>query len=469
MTTTLNDGFESGDDDEPFRPTSADGDSTSSAAAVETTGKRKKKVKAKATRSAVFAARLTQNRTGTPQVSVEHAPTLHHASKKHKPSKKAGLAMTRPNDSDDGGDELDPDAMLRYGGPALDNDVQESVERRSDQRNGLPNQIVKVGAPHRVTQKSQRVGGGKKWTPDDLPAGVATRFKSVFQAFIRAFTGTLEPWASPTVQEVQEAVNTIYGAGLYRVEEDNVWYVLTSYRLGDWRRNFFTRACDAMLAYIKYSNDRDEEIKQQKYHELLVDHPNLKYKDVTDDDDELFHMRTPKEIAEFVAAMLEMEDDGTYAFHWETYGEKKGLFMNYLILATFSYHLTILDAVPSQCQFGAHPYGAVLLAVQAVQRMLNCYKTGLFVVPNGKDPEQQFSADNYADKKVRREGRVVLDRRGTKYLHTIQAWSNAKWERFLAGAREYKVKAKGNRASSAASSEPEDIIDVDAELMILSD
>lgn len=85
--------------------------------------------------------------------------------------------------------------------------------------------MVKVVAnpPATMTQKQARGGRGSKWTLDHLPDGTKDRFKAVLVPSIRKFLGTLEPWELPTIEQLQELVDKVYGFGEYTVDPEYVW------------------------------------------------------------------------------------------------------------------------------------------------------------------------------------------------------------------------------------------------------
>jgi hypothetical protein len=89
---------------------------------------------------------------------------------------------------------------------------------------------------YKKTQKAAR-DGAAKWTEEHLPddpigqlskADVKLMFaQSVVPLVIRK-TGTLKPWAKPSVSDVQAIVDEAYGAGIFTVRADDVWMGLVS-------------------------------------------------------------------------------------------------------------------------------------------------------------------------------------------------------------------------------------------------
>ncbi|KAJ7035539.1 hypothetical protein C8F04DRAFT_1258750 [Mycena alexandri] len=64
-----------------------------------------------------------------------------------------------------------------------------------------------------------------------------------------------------------------------------------------------------------------------------------------------FNFKTPEGIKEFVEWAHQKHAAGSMAFHWRQWGdgiEKKGLFLSYLIVYTYAFHLTIIKSIPTQ-------------------------------------------------------------------------------------------------------------------------
>lgn len=76
-----------------------------------------------------------------------------------------------------------------------------------------------------MTQKDAR-GGDKKWQLKHLPAGTADIFTKDVVPHAREKAGTLNPWNTLSVRQIQDLVDEVYGNGQYVVTEDNVWFGL---------------------------------------------------------------------------------------------------------------------------------------------------------------------------------------------------------------------------------------------------
>lgn len=77
--------------------------------------------------------------------------------------------------------------------------------------------------------KTQAHGGDKRWKASHLPEGAQIKFADVFTRRLREFTGTLKPWANPTVAEVQGLVDEVYGTGTFEVKQNDVWMGLACF------------------------------------------------------------------------------------------------------------------------------------------------------------------------------------------------------------------------------------------------
>ena len=81
------------------------------------------------------------------------------------------------------------------------------------------------------SKKDQR-GGAKKWTLSHLPPGSAVEFTDVLVPLARRKAGISErPWTGLNVEEVQNLVDTTYGAEKYVVRKDDVWCDLVCVKL----------------------------------------------------------------------------------------------------------------------------------------------------------------------------------------------------------------------------------------------
>ncbi|KAJ6610289.1 hypothetical protein B0H10DRAFT_2193487 [Mycena sp. CBHHK59/15] len=341
--------------------------------------------------------------------------------------------------------------MTQYGGPAVDDDENEQLERPAPggkgKKRGLPtNPGLKIVTPtRRPTQKELR-GGSDKWTLEHLPSGTASLFMSDVVPLACENLSTLER------KEGKPGVR-------YEVTKDSLWFGLINYRHDDWCGNFASQAERGMLLLIESSNEKQrhkeagEEEDEDK--EPTADHGPEKPCE--------FRFDTPKGIADFAEWALET-DGKTMAFQWEQWGDgkaKKGFLFSYLIVFAYVAHQSILDSIPSKYKCSeARPYGALLMAVKAVEHNLTFWRTGTYTVPAG--PAGKFSGDHWGDIRTRAPGGTIkLTCRATKFLGVLQGWDDECCERLREDASHWVETKKHRRASSSrGTSDAEDIVEI---------
>ncbi|KAF8217306.1 hypothetical protein K438DRAFT_1748385 [Mycena galopus ATCC 62051] len=465
------------------------------------TGKpKRKKNQPKPTRQDIGRLRNTEDSSGTPKSRAESdvsaakkrkAGSGGRADHKKKPkmTKKSGLIKTakttqRGASTVSGRSSVvtsEDESMFQYGGPALDNDENEKVETPvadKGKKRGLPSFVsispfvfelslttiqrtIKATAPAPVkhTTKKQLRGNQDKSKDSDIPSEALLKFKTDVIPLSRELAGTLEPWLSLTVAQVQAIVDRVFGSDKYLVEKNGPWFELVTYRLTDWRSGFAAQAQKAMEYLIKDAKERAK--GQQKL-------------DATETEDqapgsEAFDFTAAEGIADFCQFALTEHKPGdkkksTMAFHWRTYGDgttKEGFFLSYNILYTFAHHLNELATIPANYERStARPVGALLLAAQAVERNLSFWKTGEYIVPKGSD--WYFSRDNWSD--IRqidpKTGKTLVTRRATKYLGTVGNWTAERWDEQLEEAAVWKESKRQKKAPSAAASSDMEVIEI---------
>ncbi|KAJ6630165.1 hypothetical protein B0H10DRAFT_2428127 [Mycena sp. CBHHK59/15] len=431
----------------------------------------------KTTRSDVVAARKTKAISGTPDVDVttrkrKASPKTKGTGKKKKTTKKCGLAPKRTASSASGRSSLiapetdDDDKMVRLGGPALDDDPNERIEltkRTSNKKRGKPNEsdFIKVSAipPKPQTLKELR-DGRNKWTLADLPLGASKLFTEELTPVARELVGSLhDPWAPLTEVQIQNLVDLIYGEGVYDVSDSEAWKGLLTYRLTDWRSGIGAQALKGVQAMIDVNQD-------DNYEEPVMDRLEdpIQSEGTASELGSSPNLRTPEGIAAFVEWALQPQDH-TYPYHWRKWGngtKKEGLFEAHLITYTFSYHLTALDAIPEHLvppDDPIPPIGALILSIQATERALRAWSTGkLYIAPRTAG---QFSGDNWGDNTKLRNGKTVKNKRATKYVKSIQAFTRQQWESIYDDALPYVEKKRKSNSSRGTSSEAEMPIESD--------
>jgi hypothetical protein len=143
-------------------------------------------------------------------------------------------------------DEDEDEQLVKTGGPALDDDENEQVEKPSKQKKGKPKTDVRTSARHRLctdlhleqltlsvakslTAKEIR-GGAAKWGAIHLPRGSQHDFSRVLVPLGLDIVGTRNPfYGNLPVFEVQGLVDEVYpgeDGEEYRVAEKSAFYGL---------------------------------------------------------------------------------------------------------------------------------------------------------------------------------------------------------------------------------------------------
>ncbi|KAF8180707.1 hypothetical protein K438DRAFT_1841690 [Mycena galopus ATCC 62051] len=444
--------FEPSDSENDTEDIEDDNDSDSAA--------QKPKKKLKKGRVDIQAARQTQDSTGTPEIesSGQKRKAKDHGkgkapAKKLKTAKKGGLTAgvkstlknKRPKDGDD------VDGIVQYGGPALDDDAGEIVEREKGTGKGKPKQsVVRIEASaKRITQKEQRGDGSKRWKLSHIPgpANNGGIFTNNVWPNIRQLLGRANPWDTATNKQVQDQLDRSYGKDEMDAEA-NVFQGLISYRTQSWRGGFPTQAHKCILGMVVNSKEREAAGT------------------ATEDD---YKLHTPEGMQAYIESMLEVDNKTrTKAFQWREWDDDKGkhagLFQSSLVLFTYSYHITLLEGrhEPEEAALGA-----LILASQAMERELGLWKTGEYVAP-GKSQNEQFSFDQWGDCDEKATATTPKRRnlRATRFVPSIKKWTDDQWEQVNTAAAKYLDKKRKSRSVSVASSDVESVVEQEPEVII---
>ncbi|KAF7364483.1 hypothetical protein MVEN_00316600 [Mycena venus] len=405
----------SGADSEPYEQpsdteNSEESDPELDDSAEEEPAKKKRKKKLPAlTRADIDSSRKTTDGSGTPVMPAGDNKKRKAAKdkdankplKKSKtvPKKKTGLIKSKSTGPSV--PSADDDSMVTPGGPALDNDTKEHVERPKTGKNkkGAPTApliVIKSAPPKAPTRKALR-GGSAKWNRGHLPDDTAAEFNDEVVPLAYELVGTLPPWARMTVKHVQGLVDRVYGEGEHVVTNDGPWFGLVGYSLDSWRNGLGAQSHKAMESFIEnYESDSEEEEPGADRGDGIENTapPSPGSTPTATDTDAVataakptkFKFNTPEGRAAFVKwALQQHEASGTMAFHWKTWGngvDKKGFLLNNMILHAFAYHLACLEEIPGRYERReARPEGALLMSMQSVERELGFWKTGDYVNP----------------------------------------------------------------------------------------
>ncbi|KAG6835314.1 hypothetical protein H0H93_002802 [Arthromyces matolae] len=341
-------------------------------------------------------------------------------------------------------DMEEDDSMVQMGGFAGD-DEDDIVERDAVHAAGaqvrgrkeLPS-MVKISSTPFVprTQKELR-GGRNKWSLVHLPDAYAQeKFSDTIVLLAKQKAGTLAPWGGLSVSDVQEIVDATFGPGQYpKVVSNDAWTGLIAYRLNDWRAGFVAAARNALR--VLFSNDMEAFPNEEAIKDAVKWYTKWHGKD--------------------------LKKTAAYQWReWTSKTSKKGFCQSALIIETFAMaHLTNIYKLPKPTD-GIHelPVSALILSLQAVEHVLNEYKTGSHVI--NKTSKGHFSADNYGDKLEQEADengrpRTVMKPWATRYVPSIKKFDESQWKSILESAQEYldalpPRRGRKSRSSSQASS-----------------
>ncbi|KAJ6607960.1 hypothetical protein B0H10DRAFT_535661 [Mycena sp. CBHHK59/15] len=167
------------------------------------------------------------------------------------------------------------------------------------------------------------------------------------------------------------------------------------------------------------------------------------------------------------------------AFHWVRWGDgvdKQGFLQHDLILCVFAYYFSRLKAIPAKyTPLTAPPISALLLTVQALQRALQFWCTGVYNNPQPTPRANWFSSEHWDDYTIPnpnpRGTKDKLVRRGMKFMASVKKWDTAHWGEVKERAKSFmEAPTRWRAASSRSASEAGDaIFSDDDEGIIVSD
>ncbi|KAK7684413.1 hypothetical protein QCA50_012360 [Cerrena zonata] len=301
--------------------------------------------------------------------------------------------------------------------------------------------IAPKDAPLVGTRRTTRSGKEtKKPRNSDLPDNMQERWQKLFVPLARELVGTMLPWASLDLDQVRALFKRTWPSSEYIVQKGDVYWNLITYRITDWRSSIGTSGTAAV--------DR-----------MISDNAEV--------------LDSSEAIREFVEHNL---GDGNQEvpFHWETWTSdsdgkkiKKGVYANPMILMALAPHVAELNRIPTNLRSKDHPKGALILAIQAVERGLTLYRKG--VKASTTSPAMWFSEDNWGNMIKLEHGEPKHHRRATKYLKVIDNWKAEKWEYILNGAKAYCIDSFSESNKGRLSTAPIIVDDEDDDYYIISD
>ncbi|THU99748.1 hypothetical protein K435DRAFT_964324 [Dendrothele bispora CBS 962.96] len=442
-------GFDSGSDE--YEPQDSE-DETSGDVDLEV----QKRTTLKVSRSAITQHHVTKAAVGTPAVNVESS---HHKRKasgektkgKGKKTKThahahavAGLntafkkQISRVSSSDASmvlASEPESDSLVHFGGL---NDENPEVERSSVVATSKVKPEASVKIEHIEVKKprtrKEARDGDKKWKMSHLPGGNATQklFQSAVVPLFQQKAGTLLPWTGLDTEDHQVILNTVFGEGTFVTDGKDVWDGLLGYAMTNWRSAIGQAGIDVVKDFINDNADR---------------------------------LNSSDMIAFFVESFLALSPKGIEVYIFEEYDHVKqrgkGILMSPLIIKTFAKaHYSKprgLAALKDEMRIIDKPIGAVLLCTVSIARALNCWKNGVFEYNPKTNPTHQFSAKNWGDTAVLKDGRMVPQLRSTKFLETLKSRDDKWWDDFYEKVKQAnKAEGGDDEPGTVGGADPQD-------------
>ncbi|KAK6977475.1 hypothetical protein R3P38DRAFT_3334705 [Favolaschia claudopus] len=414
-------------DDEDDSDSDPDSEDSGDNGNVKTSALRKQK-KLKITRSDIRDLRETEDVVGTPEVEASGGKRKatddgNAKSKKGKTAKKGGLSIgikeTLKRKSTK--EVEDDDSMVHFGGPALDDDAGEVVEREKS--------IIRIDAPaKKITQKELRGDGSKRWRVSHIPGPASNGdiFTNKVWPHLRKQLGRAFPWDTVSDAQAQVELDRYYGKNVMSAKAD-VFSALIAYRSHYWRSGFPLQAHKCILEMVQDAAKREEE-------------------GTADPDD--YKLHTVEGMQSYIEFSLEVDDKTqTKAFYWREWdadAEKyKGLFQSSVVLYTYAHHLNCLDGLPDGIETNEPALGALILASQAVEHELGFWKTGTYIAPS-KAQKEQFSFERWGDYEVEATATSPKRRilRATRWVDSLKKWKPEDWEQVNMRAAKYGIRKR---------------------------
>ncbi|KAK0445689.1 uncharacterized protein EV420DRAFT_1717449 [Desarmillaria tabescens] len=319
--------------------------------------------------------------------------------------------------------------------------------------------IVKKEGPLMMTARQAR-GGKNKWTTNHLPDGTQDAFSKWIVPYLREKVGqSVTPWASLSVEDVQEAVDIEFGRTEYCVAEKGAWMSLANYRITNFRHDICVEAEKAVEAFIKEHSDQ---------------------------------LSTPELIGQYMAYLItSTSPEGNVSgpsppFMWKVWkndgAKRRGIFCHELIIRVMAEaHFMALGPM-NNLSIIPYPKGALLLTGQAVERAISMWTTGVFVnttAPtfsrqNFDNVTEEFALNPAERAKYGKDARKksVKTKRVSIYQATLDSWNDAKWIELLTEVKqavETSTSKKRRKMSTSAWSASPDIIEQEADIVFRSD
>ncbi|KAJ3519350.1 hypothetical protein NMY22_g13247 [Coprinellus aureogranulatus] len=361
----------------------------------------------------------------------------------------------------------DDDRLRQRGGGPIGDDEDDQVERM-----GLMSSSCKVSANTKITDSEESSNYKKKPTKKGNSADPSPR-----AAVIRLPEQGRLAW--PSVKS--EAVNEVSGKPAWEDLPDEsvcaIWNVHVDKKFHITVDPITPSSVMFDLSYVVLYVIIGFQLLtvSQLNNQVITTEWRHKFQDraaeLLDSEWKLLGLTLPEEKAERAALLLTGKsdkrptdrDDPNKAFIWAAAWKKEfkagqdpakaggGLLMAPLLLKVFAVHYEFLIGNGLQEEVWCkRPYGALILAVQAVQRALEFSLSGTLVIPNSKPG--YFSYENWGDRPFHAadaSGETVrkVTRRASVLLPTLKNLKDNKWEKIIKEARVFCRPKRGSGRS----------------------
>ncbi|CAK5278564.1 unnamed protein product [Mycena citricolor] len=217
----------------------------------------------------------------------------------------------------------DKDYFSKFGGPALDDNIDEEVEKltvNQKKKHGLPLVDTNIRVKTVVKPKSLKAkcGGADKWGLHHLPPGTLTLFSEAIVPLLKLDVACGKPWSTVTVKMVKNHVRQIY-RDEHVVDAESAYFGL--HDIGKHAKAAVSRM---IFGFPKGEFPTMEELGEYRMPDREDKGPSDPIYDLLNNDG----MANTSEIAK-----------------WGGGTNKKGMFMSFLVLYTYVQLLITLDVI----------------------------------------------------------------------------------------------------------------------------
>ncbi|KAI0083394.1 hypothetical protein BDY19DRAFT_978770 [Irpex rosettiformis] len=299
-------------------------------------------------------------------------------------------------------------------------------------------------------QSDKQPGQRNRCTIEDLPAAMRHEFQKYGAVIINAkrLTASLAPFANPSAEEAQLAMDEVFPNANIHLEKGNAYYENILSRLREWRNEIGATGVEGADLYVNSTvaaiqkrlrlshEEWDEDVKSE-----LTDHITSYLGDVNDKN-RPFWWREWNETGKRVSSTVI-----TSQAHLPPINSLQGRFKSFVILYVFGAHLEACDIrlnskLAQYCE--APPIGAMILSILSAERGLALYREGEKKLPVGMG--RWFSIENWRDgDQVDHNGAQIKIQRIYHLSKYLEKFSTEEWASVMQDALELRAEIQANR------------------------